>query len=152
MEERTKELEDRNKLLIKARNLIETLQGDLEVARSQTRIIRTNEQQEVQRLEQSVESLREQIRTTEFEYQSSLRQYTDQIKVLQDKLMTHEYRSDIHLSENEKLKEINGKLLQEVTGYRAVDAQMKPRMIEDLTNKLKEAHQALEEKSKVKIY
>jgi ribosome recycling factor len=150
LEERTKELEDRNRLLIKARNAIETLQGDLEVARAHSKLIRTNEHQETQKHEQANDMLRDQIRTIEFEYQTSLKQYTDQIKVLQDKLMTHEYRTDIHLGDNEKLKETNARLSQELASYRSTDIQVRPKLLEDLTSKLKETQQYLEDRSRVK--
>ncbi len=58
LEERTKELEERNRLLMKARNAIETLQTDVELARAQSRTIRMNESQEIQKLNQMCLSYR----------------------------------------------------------------------------------------------
>jgi chromosome segregation ATPase len=147
LQERLKELEERNRLLMKARNAIETLQTDLEMARAQARQTKIVESHESQRLSQSSQQYRQQV----LDMESQVASKNEQTKSLQDKVNTYQFKIDYYSEENEKLKETIHKLHAELQSLKMLEAETKIKRYEDAQEKLRTTQLQLDNKERVSV-
>ena len=86
IEEKTQELEERNLLLIKARNAIESLQADLEMAQAETEEVRRSSaaNRQVAEKERALKVQEDRIRELEVQDLSHLKELTDTNAAIRD--------------------------------------------------------------------